>query len=130
MTAHATLLYGGLTTLLSAALSIGVSRVRGQQRHFGHANENPEVFRWARVHSNLSENGPLMFVALLACELSGASAVAAHVLGGVFLASRVMHAVGWIARIKGVAPLGAGLSVACLGATGAYAVWLHFHPVA
>ena len=94
MIAPVTGLYAGLLVLLLLVLGIRVSLLRGKLRvGSGHGND-PLLARAIRVHSNAVEWIPPMLVVLLVAELDGANRTFLHVCGVIFIAARVVHAVG------------------------------------
>ena len=87
-------LYAGLLGLLLVVLAFNVSRYRrGLQISFGDG-DNPALKRAIRAHANLSENAPIGLILLLSVEVQGFSAAVVHLLGGVLVVGRVLHAFG------------------------------------
>ncbi|MCA2976714.1 MAG: MAPEG family protein [Myxococcaceae bacterium] len=110
-----TLLYGGLTFLFVVALGINVTRLRAVSGK-GLGTMPPEFAREIRAHGNAAEWAPLTVVLLLLLELSGLSSGALHVLGGVMLASRVLHGLGALSE--------RGHPLVAVGSVGTYLVAL------
>lgn len=69
-----------------------------------------------RAHGNATEWTPLLVVLLLVLELSGAPSLWLHVAGGTLLLGRVLHAVGFLTKLK--------TSVPGIVLTWAVALWL------
>jgi uncharacterized protein len=95
MAVPVTALYGAISALLTLALGLNVSRVRGKYNVFpsgdgGHA----ELARAIRAHGNNTEHVPLLLIMLLAAELCGGSSTMLHIFGGALVVSRILHAVG------------------------------------
>ena len=87
-------LYAGLLGLLLVVLAFNISRYRvGLKISFGDG-DNPALRRAIRAHANLTENAPLALILLLAVEVQNFSAAVIHVLGGVLVIGRVLHAFG------------------------------------
>lgn len=121
-----TLLYGGLLGLLVLGLGINVTRLRRALGIRVEPGPLPKrLFVAVRAHGNAVEWTPLLLVLLLVVELAGGDARLLHVAGGTLLLGRVLHAVGFLTRLRtGVA--GTGLTwLVALGLPG-WALWLHF----
>jgi uncharacterized membrane protein YecN with MAPEG domain len=126
MRASVTLLYGGLLGLFVFALSLNVSRLRGKHKVFVGDALPPEVMRASRAHGNSVEHVPLTLLLLLLLELTGSvSSTSLHVLGGTLVLSRILHAIGLMARSP-LAAAGAGLTYLVEVAVAGWAVYLHF----
>ena len=93
MLIQTTLIYAGLLGLLLVILSFNVMhnwvRVTGE----GH-NTDREMRRAERVLSSFVEYVPLALILLVLMELKGAPPAILHVLGGMLVVARVMHAYG------------------------------------
>jgi|APLak6261666879_1056058.scaffolds.fasta_scaffold00214_6 uncharacterized membrane protein YecN with MAPEG domain len=122
-----TLLYGSLLSLLVTALGMNVTRVRIKVKAPADAPHPKPLFFAVRAHGNATEWTPLLVVLLLVLELSGAPSLWLHVAGGTLLLGRVLHAVGFLTKLK--------TSVPGIVLTWAVALWLpvwallrHFAP--
>jgi len=73
-------------------LSIAVIRARGRAEVYLGTGEDPELLRLTRAQGNFVEYAPLTLLGLLVLELAGAPWPALHVLGVLFILSRVLHA--------------------------------------
>lgn len=96
-----TSLYAVLGVLLVLVLGAAVVRQR-RRAHIGIGDGgDADLARAIRAHANLIENLPLALVMLLLLELGGLAQLWLHLLGGGFLASRLLHAWG-LSRRSGV----------------------------
>lgn len=91
----ATPLYAGLAALLYLALSVHVIRVRIRQRVMQGDGGDKVMMKAMRTHANCGEYMPISLILLLLVELQGAPLWAVHTLGIMFIAGRVLHAVGF-----------------------------------
>lgn len=91
-----TALYGAMSALLNVALAANVSRVRAARKVFLGDGGDELVTRAVRAHANNAEYVPLAIVLLLILELSGGPSLMLHVLGGVLVTGRVIHAAGML----------------------------------
>ena len=120
-----TLLYGGLTILFVTLLGANVTRLRILHR-VGVDRPVPEgLVRPVRAHGNAAEWVPAAVVLLLLLEASGVSSVALHVLGGVYLLGRVLHAAGTYSRSQ-LSVVGAATNYFLLFVMSLWAIALHF----
>lgn len=103
MNATITALYGGLLGLLYLVLCGQVVHHRRKGKVGLGTGGNPDLERAVRVHGNFAEYVPLFLVLLLVAELGGAAAWLLHVVGTVFLVSRVGHAYG-LGKSGGISP--------------------------
>jgi uncharacterized protein len=87
-------LYGGLLGLLYLFLGWQVVVHRRRSKVGLGAGGDPALERAIRVHGNFAEYVPLFLLLLLLAELGGAVPWLLHVLGAVFLVSRIGHAYG------------------------------------
>lgn len=124
MAPHATLLYGSLNLLLFVVLSAIVSIRRVQANAYVGDEAPPAVVRASRAHGNLAESVGIAVAMLLAIELGGGGSTITHALGGAYLACRIAHGVGVLAK-NGLAAVGAMGTLAVLAAQGGYALMLH-----
>ncbi len=89
------ILYIALNVILSAVLSILVSKTRGQEKIqflYGHNNEN--VIKAVRAHANNTEYTPLALLAIFGLATVGAAAWMIHTLGVLLTVGRAWHAQG------------------------------------
>jgi uncharacterized membrane protein YecN with MAPEG domain len=121
-----TLLYGGLCALLVTALGTWVSLLRIKANSYIDKEPPPSLNRPIRAHGNAAEWVPLGVLLLLLLELSGVPATWMHVLGGSFLAGRLMHALGALANLK-ISTVGATVNYIVLAVMSGWCVFLHFH---
>jgi hypothetical protein len=96
-----TALYGALCAIFYVAISINVTRNRAKVQVFLEPDKAvPEVLhRAARAQGNATEHLPLALFLLLILELSGAGAMALHIIGGLLLLVRVSHAFGVLSKV-------------------------------
>jgi hypothetical protein len=94
MSVHITALYAGLTGLLFLGCVIQVVRQRVRAGVGIGDGGDERLLRAIRVHGNLAEYAPIVLLLLLVCELNGGRPWLLHVLGGVFVLSRLAHAYG------------------------------------
>ena len=91
-----TSLYAGLLAMLLFILSIRVIGLRGNPAFsfIAHGKGDQELLQRAiRAHGNFTEYVPMMLILLGFLELSEASELKLHLLGGAFLLGRVMHGI-------------------------------------
>lgn len=89
-----TLMYAGLLGLLYFVLSVGVIRLRWRDRVGIGAGDSKDLKVAIRVHANFAEYVPLQVLFLALMELSGASTLLLHALGGLLFIARVCHPIG------------------------------------
>lgn len=88
------MMYAGLCTLLVIFLAMRVVRLRRMHKiGLGHGG-NQELQQAVRAHANATENMPLALILLGSLELTGFSPLVINILGGTFLFSRLIHALG------------------------------------
>jgi len=120
-----TLLYGGLTVLFVTLLGLNLTRLRLLHR-CGVGDPLPaQLIRPARAHGNAAEWVPLALLLLLLLEASGVNSLTLHLLGGLYLFGRVLHAAGTYTRAR-LSVLGAALNYLLLLYMSFQAVLLHF----
>jgi uncharacterized membrane protein YecN with MAPEG domain len=95
-----TLLYGSLNAVLTTLLGTSVSLMRLRDRTFVDGTPAPTLRRLVRAHGNAAEWAPLGIVLLLLLELSGAPSLPLHIFGGLLLATRCVHALGMMTRLR------------------------------
>ena len=91
-----TALYAGLLAILLFVLSIRVIGLRGNPAFWfiAQGKGDEELLRRAiRAHGNFTEYVPMMLILSAFLELSDASDLQLHLLGGAFLLGRVMHGI-------------------------------------
>lgn len=94
------MMYAGLCTLLVIFLALRVVKLRREHGvGLGHGG-NMQLLQATRAHANATENMPLALILLGSLELTGYPPSVIHVLGGVFLFSRLLHAWG-VSRSEG-----------------------------
>ncbi len=118
-------IYAGLLGLLLVWLSVAVILHRLRARVSVGDGADKGLAKAIRVQANFTEYAPLGLILLAISELQGAPVLALHGLGGLLLAGRVLHAVGYgrTPQIVGLRQLGMGLtftmlvlaSLGCLG---------------
>jgi uncharacterized membrane protein YecN with MAPEG domain len=92
--------------MVPLSLQISMRRVRLDSVVFGDA-EDEELRRKIRAHGNYIEYVPTGLIALMLVELAGATALLVWTLGGSFLLSRTLCAIG---MLMGSTPMrGAGM---------------------
>jgi uncharacterized membrane protein YecN with MAPEG domain len=126
-----TLLYAGLLGLLMMVLVLRISLIRrGRKIAFGDGGD-VELASRIRVFGNFTEYVPMLLILMGLLELDGAPVLFLHGLGILFVAARVLHALGLHAadfsrsRMR-LRALGAALSMLCVLAASlaAVALWL------
>lgn len=95
MTLAVTPLYAALLTLLYLALTARVVRYRRANLISLGDGDDKALLKRIRAQANCVEYAPLGVVLLLLIELTGAPALALHLLGIALLAGRVLHAIGF-----------------------------------
>ena len=87
-------LYTSLLTILYFILSIRtIRRRRSTKIAIGH-NDNSQMLRAMRAHSNFAEYVPLSLFGIYLAEVQGANAIFVHFLGLSILIGRLLHAYG------------------------------------
>lgn len=87
-------LYLSLSALLMVVLTYRVIKLRRLHK-IGIGNGGDDTLLLAqRVHANFLENAPMTLLLLVIAEANGASASVLHLMGTVWLVSRLMHAIG------------------------------------
>ncbi|NRP12577.1 Inner membrane protein YecN [Aliiroseovarius sp. xm-m-379] len=119
MSVTVTPIYLGLLALLFLFLSARVIRTRQSERISVGDADNKRMIKAMRTQANCMEYVPIGGLLLLTSELQGAPLWAVHLLGGMLVAGRVMHAVGF-GRTPQIIPLrktGMVLTLAMIGIT-------------
>ncbi|QFT59321.1 Inner membrane protein YecN [Sulfitobacter sp. THAF37] len=97
MTVPVTSLYTALVALLFLVLSARVILYRRANLiSLGDAGDKALIKRM-RAQANCGEYAPIGLILLLVAELSGAPAIALHLMGMTLLAGRLLHALGFSA---------------------------------
>lgn len=87
-------LYAGILGLMLILHSIRTVKQRFKQKVFVGDDANEEMTRQMRVMANFCEYAPTFMILLALVEASGAHKSALHVFGIVFVAGRIVHALG------------------------------------
>jgi len=95
---------------LAAALGVNVSLQRMGRGLGLKAAPDEALLRAQRAHGNLVEHAPLVLVGLPPAELAGPGRTPLLALGLGFVAARLLHAVGLLARMKPLSFTGATLT--------------------
>ncbi len=103
-----TALYAGLLGLMAIVLAFLAGRLRGSKEISIGDGGDPELLLAMRRHANFIEYVPLALVLIAIVELSGAPALAIHLLGGGLFVARIFHAVGLKADSMAGAPRAVG----------------------
>ena len=91
---HITLLAAGIAAFINLWLAArcGTKRLKGKIAHGD--GGNPVLQRRMRAHANFTEYTPLTLILIAALEITGHSGWLLGVAAGLFLAGRIMHAIG------------------------------------
>ena len=92
--AQATALWSGLLILLMVILSVRVVMVRQGNKVLLGDGGNAQVTLSGRVFGNAAEYIPVGIAALVALTLLGIPTYMIHVVGGILLLGRLLHAIG------------------------------------
>lgn len=87
-------IYASLVALLFVLLSLRVIAVRRRSRVPLGDGGDPILLRRLRAHGNFAEYAPLVIVLMALAELQGAVAIVLHMIGGLLLGGRLVHAFG------------------------------------
>jgi uncharacterized membrane protein YecN with MAPEG domain len=86
----------GIFAVLMVPLSLQISMRRARVRVvYGDADDR-DLRRKIRAHGNFIEYAPTALIVLALVELAGVSAMFVWFLGGLFVLSRVLHAIGML----------------------------------
>jgi uncharacterized membrane protein YecN with MAPEG domain len=94
VSAHAAALWTALILLLGLVLSLQVVRQRTKHKVLIGDDGVPELVRAVRAFGNMTEYSGLGLGGLIMLTVVGASPLAVHLFGAVFLIGRVAHAIG------------------------------------
>ncbi len=86
--------YAALGALLLVGLAARIPALRRHHQVGIGDGDQPDLARAVRVHANAAEHMPIGLLLLALLEIQGGSFMALHLLGGVFLIARVLHAWG------------------------------------
>ncbi|QSX37019.1 MAPEG family protein [Shewanella sedimentimangrovi] len=86
--------YISLTAVLMIVLSWRVVRIRRREKIGVGSGGNRQLQLAMRAHGNLMENAPLTMLMLVVAESNGMAPAWLHLLGSVWLAARLLHAIG------------------------------------
>lgn len=95
-TLHVTLLIAGIFALMMVPLSLQISIRRLKVRAVFGDDGDKTLRRRIRAHGNFIEYAPTALILLGLVEVQGASSLLVWSLGGAFLFSRVIHAIGML----------------------------------
>jgi len=96
--APVTTLYAALIGLLYITLAYIVVRARDRHSVSLGLGSQDELLQPVRAHGNLVEYAPIFLLLLLLAELGSAPAWLLYSAGGLFVAGRVLHAVGLLGK--------------------------------
>lgn len=88
------MLYAGLLALLYFALAVVVIRLRWRDSVGIGTGTSKDLEVAVRIHGNFAEYVPFTLLLLVLMELTGASGMLLHALGGLLFVARVCHAIG------------------------------------
>jgi uncharacterized membrane protein YecN with MAPEG domain len=123
-----TALYSSLLILFYVFLSLKTIRTRRKTKiALGH-DENPQMLRAIRAHSNFSEYVPLSLFAIFLVESNSSNHIFPHLLGLLTLTGRILHAYG-ISQVKenfNYRVMGMVLTFTSLMSSAAYLLYCYF----
>lgn len=102
--AHITSLYAGLCALLIIALAFRIVVFRRSEKVGLGSGGQHRGQVLIRAHANAIEYIPIALLLLLLAELNGVGAAWLHLLGGIFVLARLLHAYGLTASQGGYHP--------------------------
>ncbi|MGQ4276168.1 MAPEG family protein [Pseudidiomarina sp. E22-M8] len=88
------MLYAGLLALLYFTLAVVVIRLRWRDSVGIGTGESKDLEVAVRIHGNFAEYVPFTLLLLVLMELTGASGMLLHAIGGLLFIARVCHAIG------------------------------------
>jgi uncharacterized protein len=107
---HILPMYAALLGLLFFYLSVRTIGLRRRLKIGIGADQNDEMLRAMRVHSNFSEYAPITLMLIYFVEVQGGHPLLIHALGAVLLMGRLVHAYGlsqmkekFVFRVSGMA---------------------------
>lgn len=86
--------YSALLGILFIGLAINIIKLRLKHRVGIGDGDNEALAKAIRVHGNFAEYVPLALILFACYELSGASEVMLHLLGGLLVVGRILHVIG------------------------------------
>lgn len=87
-------LYVALHLILAPILMLRVGQVRIKEKVSLGDGNNAALTARVRAHGNYIETTPFALIGLIALAMMGASSIALHIFGAVFLLGRIFHAHG------------------------------------
>lgn len=93
--------YAGILAILHIGLTFKIIGLRRSLKIGIGDGENKILNRAIRMQGNFIEQTPITLILLAIFEMNGGSPLMLHICGGVFVASRAIHAMG-ISRSAGV----------------------------
>jgi uncharacterized protein len=121
---HFTALTCAALALLLTGLSLNISRLRIRYRVSFGAGGHKDLQVAIRAHGNALEQSVLLILLMLLMELQRPGWSAVAVVGGVFVAARVLHAVAIFSRQLLMRQIAHGLSVLCQLALAIGLLWV------
>ena len=91
---HITLLAAGIAALINCWLAIRCGRRRMKENVAHGDGGNDSLQRAMRAQSNFIEYTPIVLILVFALEITGHSGWLLGVAAGLFLAGRILHAIG------------------------------------
>lgn len=91
MTSNITSLYAGILGLFFIYLSVHVIKTRLKENIIIGTDENPNMVRACRAHSNFIEYTPIFLFLLFLSESNGATSLFLHLSGASFIFGRMFH---------------------------------------
>ena len=115
-------MYAALLGFLFAYLSFRAIHLRRRLKISIGSNENDEMLRGMRVHSNFSEYVPITLILIYFVEVQGGHPLLIHAMGATLLTGRLVHAYGvsqtneqFVFRVSGmIMTLSALLTASCI----------------
>ncbi len=86
--------YIAILLVMAVVLSANVARQRKPKQIGLGDGGDKDIFRAMRIHGNFVENAPLVMAALVMLPLLGAQTWMIHLVGGMIVIGRVLHAIG------------------------------------
>ena len=120
-----TALYAGLMGLILFALDFHVGSMRGRKKISVYDAGDREMAIAVRRQGNFVEHVPLALILLGVLELSGASALGLHLLGGGLTVARIAHPFGLDYEVanKPARVVGAALTALVTVVASCWAIW-------
>ncbi|MGI9430735.1 MAG: MAPEG family protein [Myxococcota bacterium] len=120
-----TALYAGIMGLILFALDFHVGGMRGRKKISVYDAGDREMAIAVRRQGNFVEHVPLALILIGVLELSGASALGLHLLGGGLTIARIAHPFGLDYEVanKPARIVGAGLTAVVTVVASIWAIW-------